>query len=75
MAVEHYLSPGLFFKFLIVYKLTGTLGREISPSQQQKRRITIHIHASSWIRPIDTSVWVDEDSLSLRQRNHCDKKN
>jgi hypothetical protein len=77
------LGLGRFFSFLILYKV-GPLGRGISSSQgcyihseQHEYRINAHnanIHALSGIRTQDPSVWVSEDSSSLRPRCHCDRR-
>jgi hypothetical protein len=79
------LGPGRFFSFLIIYtQSVGLLGQGISPSQdlylyteQHKHRINAHntdIHVLSRIRTNDPRVRVNEDSLCLRPRSHCDRQ-
>jgi hypothetical protein len=76
-----FLSPGLFFSFVIFFtQSVGLLGRMISPSQgrylhtgQHEHRINAHtdIHALGGTRTYDPSVRASEGSSCLRPRGYC----
>jgi hypothetical protein len=70
------LDLGRFFSFFILYTVGRTpwMGDQSVARPQHKHRINAYtdIHALSWVRTHDSSVWASEDCSCLTPRSHCD---
>jgi hypothetical protein len=83
MAVQPFVGPWQFFRFLILYTVDRTPWMGDQPvarplptprtTQAQNKR-TQNIHALSWVRTHDISVRAGEDGSCLEPRGRCDGK-